>query len=79
MLAARFRTLTYHRASYGGSDSVPGPLTIADQAAHCHALMRHLGIEQAHVAGHSSSAIPNPAEDTMATRVQARDAMQFVN
>ena len=56
-LADRFRTLTYHRAGYGGSDTVPGPLTVANQAAHCHALMRHLGIRQAHLVGHSSSAM----------------------
>ena len=33
------------------------PITIADHAGHCQALMRRLGIERAHVVGHSSSAV----------------------
>jgi 3-oxoadipate enol-lactonase len=55
-LAAHHTVLRYHRAGYAGSDRVEGPLGFADQAAHCRALMRHVGIERAHVVGHSSSA-----------------------
>ena len=33
----------------------PGPPTIAAHAAHCHQLMRELGITRAHIVGHSSS------------------------
>jgi pimeloyl-ACP methyl ester carboxylesterase len=57
MLADRYRLLRYHRAGYAGSSPVTGPLGIAQQAAHCRALMRHLGIERAHIVGHSSSAM----------------------
>jgi pimeloyl-ACP methyl ester carboxylesterase len=53
---AGYRLVRYHRAGYGGSGRVAGPLSIAGQAAHCRSLMRHLGIERAHVVGHSSSA-----------------------
>jgi pimeloyl-ACP methyl ester carboxylesterase len=51
------RIVSYHRAGYAGSERVDGQLGIARQAAQCAALMRHLGIERAHVVGHSSSAI----------------------
>jgi pimeloyl-ACP methyl ester carboxylesterase len=53
---AGHRLVRYHRAGYAGSDPVPGPLSFAGQAAHCRALMGHLGIDRAHVVGHSSSA-----------------------
>jgi pimeloyl-ACP methyl ester carboxylesterase len=49
--------LRYHRAGFAGSDRVEGAITIADHAAHCARLMRRLGIERAHVVGHSSSAV----------------------
>jgi pimeloyl-ACP methyl ester carboxylesterase len=55
-LAGSYQVLTYDRAGFGRSDRIDGPLTIADHARHCALLMRHLGIERAHVVGHSSSA-----------------------
>jgi pimeloyl-ACP methyl ester carboxylesterase len=55
-LAERFRLLTYHRAGYGGSSRVEGPIGIAEHARDCRLLMQHVGIERAHVVGHSSSA-----------------------
>jgi pimeloyl-ACP methyl ester carboxylesterase len=55
-LADRHRLLRYHRAGFAGSDRIEGPLSMADHAAHCALLMRHLGIERAHIVGHSSSA-----------------------
>jgi pimeloyl-ACP methyl ester carboxylesterase len=54
-LADRYRLLTYHRAGYAGSGPLPAPLTFEGEAARCRALMRHLGIERAHLVGHSSS------------------------
>jgi pimeloyl-ACP methyl ester carboxylesterase len=56
-LAARYRLLSYHRAGFAGSDRIPGPISMAEHAAHCALLMRHLGIERAHIVGHSSSAV----------------------
>jgi pimeloyl-ACP methyl ester carboxylesterase len=55
-LAGRCRLLSYHRAGFAGSERIDGPLSLADHAAHCARLMRHLGIERAHLVGHSSSA-----------------------
>jgi pimeloyl-ACP methyl ester carboxylesterase len=56
-LADRYRLLTYHRAGFGGSSPIEGPVSMADHAAHCRLLMRHLEIERAHIVGHSSSAV----------------------
>jgi pimeloyl-ACP methyl ester carboxylesterase len=53
---AGHRLIRYHRAGYAGSDRHDGPVSIADQAAHCRALLAHLGIARAHVVGHSSGA-----------------------
>lgn len=55
-LADRYRLLRYHRAGFAGSDRVEGRISLADHAAHCAVLMRRLGIERAHIVGHSSSA-----------------------
>jgi pimeloyl-ACP methyl ester carboxylesterase len=55
-LADRYRLLSYHRAGFAGSDRIEGPISIGDHAAHCALLMRQLGIERAHIVGHSSSA-----------------------
>lgn len=54
-LADHHCLLSYHRAGFGGSSPVDRPITMADHARHCLLLMRHLGIERAHVVGHSSS------------------------
>ncbi len=48
--------VNYHRTGCAGSGHIAGPVSIAMQAAHCRSLMRHLGIERAHIVGHSSSA-----------------------
>ena len=55
-LADRYTLVRYHRTGYARSDRVAGAVSFARQAAHCRALMRRLGIERAHVVGHSSSA-----------------------
>ncbi|HTQ87854.1 MAG TPA: alpha/beta fold hydrolase, partial [Streptosporangiaceae bacterium] len=54
-LAGRYRLLSYHRAGFAGSGPLAGPPTMAAHAAHCHQLMRRLGIARAHIVGHSSS------------------------
>jgi pimeloyl-ACP methyl ester carboxylesterase len=53
-LAGRYRVVTYHRIGYAGSSRLTGPVSIAQQAAHVGSLMRHLGIQRAHLVGHSS-------------------------
>jgi pimeloyl-ACP methyl ester carboxylesterase len=53
-LTARYRIVSYHRVGYAGSSRVAGAVSIAQQAAHLRSLMRHLGIERAHLVGHSS-------------------------
>ena len=55
-LSGRYRVVSFHRVGYAGSSRVAGPLSLARQAQHVAALMRHLGIERAHVVGHSSGA-----------------------
>jgi pimeloyl-ACP methyl ester carboxylesterase len=50
-----YRLLRYHRVGYGASGSVEGAVSFVQQAVHCRELMRSVGIERAHVAGHSSS------------------------
>jgi pimeloyl-ACP methyl ester carboxylesterase len=57
MLTERYRLLLYHRVGYAGSSRVAGPVSIAQQAAHCRTLMQNLGIARAHIVGHSSSAM----------------------
>jgi pimeloyl-ACP methyl ester carboxylesterase len=55
-LSERYRLLSYHRAGFGNSGHVEGPLSMADHAEQCCRLMRHVDIERAHIVGHSSSA-----------------------
>ena len=56
-LADHYLLLAYHRAGYAGSGRVDGAIGIAEHARHCRLLLAHLGLEQAHVVGHSSSAL----------------------
>jgi pimeloyl-ACP methyl ester carboxylesterase len=55
-LANGYRLIHYHRAGFGGSSPVDGPVTMALHAEHCRLLMGQLGIGRAHIVGHSSSA-----------------------
>jgi 3-oxoadipate enol-lactonase len=52
-LADRHRLILYHRRGYVRSSRGDGPADVAQQAADCRALLRHLGVDQAHIAGHS--------------------------
>ena len=52
-LFGRYQLITYHRRGYMGSTSTPGPISVAQQAADCRELLRHLGVERVHVVGHS--------------------------
>lgn len=53
-LTGRYRVTSYHRAGYAGSGRPAGSISIAQQAGHLRDLMRSLGIERAHLVGHSS-------------------------
>ena len=52
-LTERYQLILYHRRGFAGSTHAEDPLSIAQQAADCRALMDHLGVRRAHVAGHS--------------------------
>ena len=52
-LARHYRLILYHRRGYADSTRASGPVSVALQAADCRALLRYLGVERAHVVGHS--------------------------
>ncbi|HDS44744.1 MAG TPA: alpha/beta hydrolase [Methanomicrobia archaeon] len=53
VLADHYQLILYHRRGYGGSGHSGVPVSIAQQAADCRAVLRHLGVARAHVVGHS--------------------------
>ena len=53
VLAQHYKLIMYHRRGYAGSSHSGVPVSIAQQAADCRAVLRHLGIERAHIVGHS--------------------------
>ena len=52
-LARGHQFIAYHRRGYVDSSQAERVLSLAEQAADCRALLRHVGIERAHVVGHS--------------------------
>ena len=55
-LADRYQLIRYHKRGWVGSTHTPAPVTIADHVADAKALLDHLGVQRAHIAGHSSGA-----------------------
>lgn len=55
-LAGRYRLITYHKRGWVGSTHTPPPVTVVDHALDAAALLEHLGVRRAHIAGHSSGA-----------------------
>jgi pimeloyl-ACP methyl ester carboxylesterase len=56
--SGRFRVVHYHRVGYGGSSRPgDGDAGMAEQARQCQALLQQLGIDRAHVVGHSSGGL----------------------
>jgi len=51
-LASRYRLINYHRRGFAAS-SRTGPASIRQEASDCGALLTQLGVERAHVVGHS--------------------------
>ena len=50
---ASYRLIRYYRRGFAGSTEHAGPFSIERQAADALALLQHLGVERAHVVGHS--------------------------
>jgi pimeloyl-ACP methyl ester carboxylesterase len=48
--------IRYHKRGWVGSTHTPGAVSVSDHAADAAALLAHLGVPTAHVAGHSSGA-----------------------
>lgn len=55
-LAGSFQLVHYHRRGWVGSTHTPGPVSIEQHTTDAAALLDHLDIPRAHVAGHSSGA-----------------------
>ena len=53
VLTERYQLILYHRRGFAGSTHPDGPLSIVQQAADCRAFMQHLGVQCAHIVGHS--------------------------
>ena len=53
VLTTCYRLISYHRRGFAGSTHSGAPVSIAQQAADCRALMQGLGVERAHIVGHS--------------------------
>src|SRR5688500_18913021 len=56
VLANSYRLITYHRRGWAGSTHGDSPATVADHADDAAALVAHLGLQCAHIVGHSSGA-----------------------
>jgi pimeloyl-ACP methyl ester carboxylesterase len=56
-IANNFHVISYHRRGFAGSDRAENPFLITQQAADCRALLEHLNIRHAHIAGHSYGAV----------------------
>jgi pimeloyl-ACP methyl ester carboxylesterase len=52
-LRGRYQLIVYHRRGYAGSSRTSRPVSVDHQAADCRAVLCHLGVERAHVVGHS--------------------------
>ncbi len=52
-LTKQYRTISFSRRGFGGSTHHTGAFSIREQASDCRKLMHHLGIDSAHIVGHS--------------------------
>jgi pimeloyl-ACP methyl ester carboxylesterase len=55
-LADRYQLIRYHKRGWVGSTHTPPPVSIGQHAADAAGLLEHLGVQRAHIAGHSSGA-----------------------
>jgi pimeloyl-ACP methyl ester carboxylesterase len=56
-LAGSHQLIRYHKRGWAGSTHTPPPVTVANHAADAAALLHHLGVARAHIAGHSTGAV----------------------
>jgi pimeloyl-ACP methyl ester carboxylesterase len=56
-LADRYQLIRYHKRGWVGSTRTPPPVSVANHAADAAALLEHLGVPRAHIAGHSTGAV----------------------
>jgi pimeloyl-ACP methyl ester carboxylesterase len=54
-LTEQCQVFLYHRRGFAGSTHLDAPISLAQKAADCRAFMEQVGIQRAHVVGHSSS------------------------
>ncbi|MFL5658451.1 MAG: alpha/beta fold hydrolase [Ktedonobacteraceae bacterium] len=52
-LTDHYKVINYHRRGFAGSSHPQAKASIEDQVADCKALLDYLGVEKAHVVGHS--------------------------
>ena len=55
-VAHGYQLIRYHKRGWVGSTHTPPPVSIAEHAADAAALLEHLGVRRAHIAGHSTGA-----------------------
>jgi pimeloyl-ACP methyl ester carboxylesterase len=55
-LADRYQLIRYHKRGWVNSTHTPPPVSVANHAADAAAILDHLGVPRAHIAGHSSGA-----------------------
>jgi pimeloyl-ACP methyl ester carboxylesterase len=56
-LADRYQLIRYHRRGWVGSTHTEPPVSIETHARDAAALLEHLGVPRAHIAGHSTGAV----------------------
>src|SRR5918998_6153885 len=56
-LVERYRLIRYHQRGQVGSTQSTVPVSFAEHAADTAALLGHLGVRRAHLAGHSTGAL----------------------
>jgi len=53
-LTDRYRLIRYHKRGWAGSTHTPAPVSFSDHARDAAALLAHLDVPRAHIAGHST-------------------------
>jgi pimeloyl-ACP methyl ester carboxylesterase len=56
-LVEGYRLISYHQRGQAGSTPSPAPVSFAEHAADAAALLGHLGVHRAHIAGHSTGGV----------------------